>query len=257
MDYFGCLYYPNPATGSNNNLVTYTNGGGNVFTISSDGGINNSAINANYITYNTGNEPTVSITDALKCFAVGTNTSDFNYSITVYVQEPYPGSGKSISYGGNPGHVWIGFQKQNKQTGVTSSSSVGLYPNSYGPQTVRSGVPSAIMENSTTQATVSIIYAVNSSQFDQAVTSAINNSRRSYSLENYNCTDYVNSIMSDTGLTIPKPVSYIVVFYPLPYNNTDVFTIHSPGALGKILRNMNSNAVKTGQNPPQRSTNCN
>ncbi len=259
MDSYGCLYYPNPSTGSNNNLVSFTNGGGSNFSISSGGGINNYAVNANNVSFAyDSNEPSVpDIRYKLKCFAAGTNTTNYTYAITVYVDEPYPNSGSSISYSGNVGHVWIGFQKTNNQTGAVSASSIGLYPSSYGPSAMRSGVPSNVKENSSHAADVSITYAVNSDQFDRAVNSAVFNSNRSYSLENYNCTDYINTICSDAGLVIPKPVSYFAITNPTPPYMVEVFAVHSPGALGVALRQINSNAVKTNQNPPQQNDNCN
>jgi hypothetical protein len=59
------------------------------------------------------NNPAINLKSFLNCF--GTTQSDnFIYSLTIYVEEPEPGSNTSTSLTGNVGHTCIGFTKTDK-----------------------------------------------------------------------------------------------------------------------------------------------
>ncbi|WP_128547339.1 hypothetical protein [Larkinella soli] len=251
---FYCLYYPNPAGSSTNNVISASSRGSGSLTASPNGGLNSYNISSRTLTFpaDPGEIIISDLSKELSCFSAGKNTPDFNYKIVVYVDEPYPSSGSSVTFGGDSGHTWVGFEKVHKKTGLITTRTIGFYPapdfNTF--LVVRGGVKSAIRDNSSHYADVSISYDVTALQFENAVYEARGSATRSYSLENYNCTNYAYDICKAANLTIPNPTTYVAI-------DGTILKTYSPGGLGFFLRHLNTNAVRLNHFPPKKQGSCN
>jgi len=138
--------------------------------------------------------------------------------ITVYVQEPFPGT--SFNIGPNSvGHVAIGLTKTNNGTTVTQV--VGYYPNATGMS--KFSAPSKISDNGGDLAyDVSATYTVIPSEFNQIV-NYISNPPTNYNLISFNCTNFVYNACLAGGITLPDPNTQLM------FGAAQTMT---PGALG-------------------------
>jgi|GEM_PF-1075655 len=169
----------------------------------------------------------------LACFNLSSTTSTFR--ITIYVQEPAPGTGNGTAgpFSPNGGHAFIGLEQGNIR------QQIGFYPDQ-GSSQIAVGlgfeVPSELHNNGQTAVTVSKTYTVTQSQFQNAVNyiNSYNPSTNQYSLYNYNCTNFVYDVANAAGQSLPHISS------ASPANA-------SPGQLGYDLRNH-----ETGINTTQR-----
>ena len=215
----------------------YYNGGGGSY---------NSANSSYVLTYSslnfgtTDNKPIIDINNELNCMT--NNSGNYTYKIAICVDQPVVGSSSPSTYGGDVGHTFVQFIKIDNNTNTQVSRSVGFYQNN-GPTSLILDVPSVIRDNSSTPYDVSVTYTVNSSQFTNAVNTAINWQYSNYSLQNYNCTDAAFSVCNSAGVSIPQ---YLTRFMSVPcgtnVNCTYTLWLHSPGRLGQEIRNMSTNS---------------
>jgi len=153
----------------------------------------------------------------MNCFGnlpdIGSTTS-----VTVYVQEPFPGT--SFNVGPNSvGHVAIGLTKS--YNGTTITQVVGFYPNATGLSKL--SAPSKISDNGGDLAyDVSITYNIIPQEFDRIV-NYVANPPANYNLMTFNCTNFVFNACQAGGITLPDPNT------PLMFGATQAMT---PGALG-------------------------
>jgi hypothetical protein len=160
----------------------------------------------------------------LACF--GINTDNSTYQITIYVDEPSPGSGDTKN-GLNVGHTFVGLKK-TWADGSSTEQVFGFYPTEYSTGWVNS----KFVNNGGSNYTVSATFPVSAGQFTQASNAAQYMGSEMYNIFNQNCTDAAFSIFDAAGIGLPKTQS------PFPYG---VDTGHSPGQLGLDLRNNASN----------------
>jgi hypothetical protein len=160
----------------------------------------------------------IDISKYLNCFG---GAADASYQITLYVEEPNPGTGETKN-GLNVGHSFIGF-KQNG-SGGTIEQVVGFYPNEISFGWVRS----KMVDNGSSYYSVSATFNVTYDQFMAAVNVASGLPNQLYNISDYNCTDAAFAIFDAMGIQLPKTATS----FPL-----GSATGHSPGRLGYDLRN--------------------
>ncbi|MDB4921833.1 hypothetical protein [Mucilaginibacter sp.] len=165
--------------------------------------------------------------------------------VTVYVQEPFPGT--SFNIGPNSvGHVAIGLTKTNGNNSVTQI--VGYYPNASGLDKIHA--PSKVVNNGgDLEYNVSISYTVSAGQFNQ-ITSYISNPPTHYDLTDFNCTNFVYNACEAGGVTLPDPFSTVGL---LPV------TAMTPAGLGNSIEKLKgqNNVNTTGGITPNSKGPCN
>jgi hypothetical protein len=188
----------------------------------------------------------IDIAKYLNCFDL-TNGQGAKYKLTVFVEEPKPGSGYE-KVGINVGHTFIGLSKE--QNGIVSTQYVGFYPFS---QTLIYPTAQKIVDNGGSAWTVSASFDVSDVDFANAVNQAATLSSLPYHVRDNNCTDYVYGVMSAANISLPKTPAQ----FPWPYDGTG----NSPGNLGADLRNLrnypNYNISTLGGNAPSSKGPCN
>jgi hypothetical protein len=177
------------------------------------------------------NNPAIDLKSFLTCFGT-TQSEDFTYSLTIYVEEPVPGSDASTSLTGNVGHTCIGLTKTDKNNPSSSITQIfGFYPVDGKKSLSLSAVESEIHNNGDshpdrrTQYTISSSYSVDPASFQAAIQAADELSIKPYDLDDNNCTDYVLNIMNRAGVSVPQNEGAILVSAG-----------HNPGQLGYDLR---------------------
>jgi hypothetical protein len=185
----------------------------------------------------------------MKCFG---NITDPNakMTVTVYVQEPWPGT--SFDIGPNSvGHVAIGLSKSSGSTSITQT--VGFYPNATGY--AKLNAPSKIVDNGgDLNYNVSISYTVTASQFSQ-ITNYVATPPGTYDLNTFNCTNFVSSACQAGGITIPDAMGVV----GLNGATMSLEKAMTPAHLGGSIQDMQgqSNVNTTGGYTPNSSGPCN
>jgi hypothetical protein len=174
--------------------------------------------------------PSISLKSYLDCF--GSNQSSQNtYTITVYVEEPVPGSGINSSISGNVGHTCIALSKGTGNSTITQV--IGFYPEK-GWKAVMPPFPAVTSEmhdnGIDTRYTVSVSYEVSNEGFQNAINAALAYSSNHYDIANNNCTNYVLDICNSAGIAIPQTKGDLI--YTSGYH---------PGQLGLDLRMLKQN----------------
>jgi hypothetical protein len=185
----------------------------------------------------------------MKCFG---NITDPNakMTVTVYVQEPWPGT--SFDIGPNSvGHVAIGLTKSSGSTSITQV--VGFYPNATGYSKLHA--PSKVVDNGgDLNYNVSISYTVSASQFNQ-ITNYVANPPATYDLNTFNCTNFVYSACQAGGITIPDAMGVV----GLNGATMSLDKAMTPAHLGGSIEDMKgqSNVNTTGGYTPNSNGPCN
>ncbi|MEA5406088.1 hypothetical protein VB776_24325 [Arcicella sp. DC2W] len=183
----------------------------------------------------------INIQKYINCFGVIDNSS--TYKLTIYVDEPVAGSGKTVSEIFNVGHTYIGLEKIT--SGNVVRQVVGFYPNNI----TTNYVQSHLADNGGDHFTVSASYTLSPSQFSQAINGAIYQGSQLYNISEYNCTNAATYICSAAGITIPQNETS----FPFALGDGQ-----APGQLGYDLRLQTGNHInKNGGNAPLSSGPCN
>ena len=169
----------------------------------------------------------------LDCF--GAITDNATYEITVYVDEPYSGSGFGKLFV-DVGHAFVGFKKQYPGTDSYVQQVFGFYPNEPGPEVLAGPVPSKVSSNGSAPYTVSMTYTVTAGQFQRAMDAAQGATGQNYNLVGNNCVNFVFGITNAAGLPVPQNGTM------LPWGGGYGYT---PGQLGNDLRNNSQNQANT------------
>jgi len=195
------------------------------------------------------NKDAVNSKALMKCFG---NITDPNakMTITVYVEEPWPGT--SFDIGPNSvGHVAIGLTKSSGSTSITQT--VGFYPNATGY--AKLNAPSKIVDNGgDLNYNVSISYTVSATQFNQ-ITNYVANPPGTYDLNTFNCTNFVSSACQAGGITIPDAMGVV----GLNGATMSLDKAMTPAHLGGSIEDMKGqpNVNTTGGYTPNSSGPCN
>jgi hypothetical protein len=174
-----------------------------------------------YLTQPGQENPAIDLASYLNCF--GNYSGGDNYKITLFVEEPNPGTGED-KVGTNVGHTFIGVTKVNN--GFSTSIYFGFYPLH---STLIYPTPSKIVDNSNHHYTVSSTYDLTYVQFSNVINNAILSAQRQYSIDDFNCTTYAIGIFEAAGISLPT--TKIDIIWPFG-------SAMSPGTLGLDLRNL-------------------
>ena len=177
-----------------------------------------------------------------KCFF---STVDLNKgaTLTIYVDEPKPGTGEVVKWI-NVGHTFIGItQGQNQYT-------YGFYPNVPGIRTIGNGnFPSVLGKDDGHTFSVSFSAEISPEQLQKIVELSQKSYGRQYNLSYSNCTDFAISVANLANITLP----YCKGTWTGGGGS-------APGVLGKALRDSNTfkNKINTdgGKAPASKGNGC-
>ena len=197
-------------------------------------GSSNSWTNGDVIVENPDN-PINDIIDYLKCFDPTQSAS-----LTIYVNEPSPGTGKTHN-GTFVGHTFISISQGS------NVSTFGFYPVSNNIYPYINNSSSSILGddgNGNKPFSASVSTTLTSTQLSQILNKA-KNYNLTYHLDTYNCTDFAIDIGNLGGLSLP------------PSNGTWPGGGGSnPGTLGQHIRSLSSGTNTTGGKAPQTNKGC-
>jgi len=163
----------------------------------------------------------------LDCFASLAGAADLSLQVTIYVQEPFPGT--TFNYGPNSvGHTAIGLTATGNGQSITQV--MGFYPDASG--LAKMHAPGKLADNSQLDYNVSITYNVNAVQFANLI-NYLNSPLPDYDLIDMNCTGYAEAACHYAG--IPLPDGSNVVGLAGPGGAT---VAQTPAGLGNNLNNM-------------------
>jgi len=191
--------------------------------------------------------PAVDPKKLMECFG-NVASAGAKMTVTVYVQEPFPGT--SFNIGPNSvGHVAIGLTKTNGSSSVTQV--LGFYPDATGLDKMHA--PSKILVNNSLDYNVSISYTVSSDNFNK-IMNYVANPPATYDLTDFNCTSFVYFACKTGNVTLPNP--YTTVGIPMPTGPTSAMT---PAGLGQSisLQKGKSNVNTNGGTTPNSKGPCN
>lgn len=177
-----------------------------------------------------------------KCFGTIAVNNTTQMRVTVYVQEPFPGT--SFNIGPNSvGHTAIGLTETTGSSSITQT--LGFYPDASGKDKMHA--PGKIVDNSGLDYQVSISFQVDAVQFANLI-NYLNSPLPAYDITDFNCTGYVYAACQYAGINLPNPYTTI----GLPYPDGTVSQAMTPAGLGNSIRNMqgqagvNTNGGKVG-----------
>ena len=172
--------------------------------------------------------PVLNISDEMKCFS---NIAGSTYSITVYVNQPRPGSRDLVNLGSPEpvGHTYLTFEQDNAN-GTKIIRSVGFYPVDFAkPGHASDG--SIFGDDSNTPASVSLKITVSGSDFNTVVQKTKGENSKTYNLDWFNCTTEGIDALSSINIHLPATIR----------NNNAIapFTGNDPGDLGEDIKALN------------------
>ncbi|OOQ58317.1 hypothetical protein BC343_11830 [Mucilaginibacter pedocola] len=168
-------------------------------------------------------------------------------SVTVYVQEPQPGTYFNIGKN-SVGHTAIGLTKANGSNSITQV--VGFYPDATGMDKMHA--PSKIVDNSILDYNVSITFNVNAVNFRHII-DYISSPPVTYDLTQFNCTNFVIEACLKGGIILPDATNTVGLSGP-----GGAMTAQTPAALGANLEKMNGDNInKNGGTAPSSKGACN
>ena len=187
--------------------------------------------------------PKVDPKQEVKCF-----TASQPATVTIYVNQPVPGTNTLNGGTVGVGHTFVGIE----QNGITRY--IGYYPRT-GASNALLGVgvsyTGEVHDNSGSPYNVSISTTVTGTQLASIVNYMSNDLPATYNLNSYNCADFGITVGNLAGMNLP--VTTTSAFFGR-------FNGRSPGQLGQDIMNMNSqsgvNVNTTGGNAPAKQGGC-
>lgn len=155
--------------------------------------------------------PVINIQKYFNCFDL-VPSAGATYSIKLCVDLPInnnPAASMNFSGGVNAGHSFLVITKSSGS--ITVTQCFGFYPQER-PSLLNpfSPIPSVLKDNSNREINASITMSINSDQFNALKTGAITLCNSSYSLDNWNCTDYALGVFNSARTTPLKIDQYII-----------------------------------------------
>ncbi|WP_127023534.1 hypothetical protein [Flagellimonas beolgyonensis] len=201
-----------------------------------DGGTTTTPTGDILVTFSPDN-PINDMNDYLECF-----TTSQGATITVYVNEPNPGSGDT-HVGSYVGHTFVSIQQGS------NIATFGFYPVSDDIKPLfGTSSPSKMGDDGKDPYTVSISSTVTGAKLGNILNYA-KNYQSSYDLNTYNCTDFAIGVGNKAGLNLPDA-----------YGSWTFGGGSNPGTLGKYLLNRTSTSSqpinKNGGAAPETNKGC-
>jgi hypothetical protein len=150
-----------------------------------------------------GDNPIVDIRAYMKCFQ---NSASSQYSVTLAVEQPIPGSRAPIYFppiqlggGYTIGHTYLIFQQNSG--GVITRRSIGFYPkDNVSPFNPRG--PGMLNDDETGPSNISIGFSLSAQQFMDMINYAMNSNGDVYDLNAFNCTTWSLDCLTAGGINI-------------------------------------------------------
>ncbi|WP_345211820.1 hypothetical protein [Mucilaginibacter gynuensis] len=167
--------------------------------------------------------------------------------VTVYVQEPFPGT--EFNIGPNSvGHTAIGLTKSNGSSSVTQV--LGYYPST--TRAAFGGSSKIVNNGGDLNFDVSITYTINAASFKK-IMNYIANPPSTYDMLKFNCTTFVDIACLKGGIDLPSSFNFVG-----PSGPGGSPMVMCPAGLGKSIREQNTNNVnKKGGTTPNSNGPCN
>lgn len=155
--------------------------------------------------------------------------------LTIYVDQPQPGSDEPFTILGKMGHVFISLEQ--KVGGTTIRRFFGFHPSGKVSPFGNRISPGVIGNDQSRKHDIYLPIELNAIQFDAAL-GAIFNHTPNYDLENYNCTDFALDVAAAAGHTLPRNSGWWIFG-----------SGRNPGRLGEDLRSSPGHVSRTGYAP--------
>jgi hypothetical protein len=192
-------------------------------------------------------KPGIKSKDFMKCFQ-GVPDQGATMKITVYVQEPWPGT--TFNIGPNSvGHTAIGLTKTSGSQTITQV--VGFYPDATLLDKIHA--PSKIVNNGgDLEYNNSITYTVSAADF-QKISDYIANPPATYDLTFFNCTNFVYEACKKGNITLPDPYSTVG-----PASPPGAVAVMAPAGIGSSIEKLKgqSNVNSNGGTTPKSKGAC-
>jgi len=157
--------------------------------------------------------PIINLTQYFNAFNT-VNSTGATYTITLCTDVPVNSNPQAIvefSGGTSAGHSFLIATKSNAALKQSVTQVFGFYPAQAPPATnITATVPSAIKDNGAREINASITTTVTPSQFAAFQDMALNLTSHTYSLVNFNCTDYALNCFNTTQTTplVLQPIQF-------------------------------------------------
>lgn len=189
------LFSSGNCAGISNQGTPWGGGGGTPTTGGGGSGGGGGMLTPNTVLVVSPDKPIIDILDYIKCFNLNQSAT-----FTVYARQPVPGHTDTWKWplgAARPdvGHTFISIT----QNGITRV--FGFYPSSFAAPGVDS--PGAFGNNSGDNYTVSITTIIAPNNVLNLIQYIISHTSSTYSLDNYNCTDFGIGAAAATGLQLP------------------------------------------------------
>lgn len=146
-----------------------------------------------------------------------------SYRISLCADMPYDRNPMQVTYGQEPGHVFLILQKINQDSiGDTINLVFGFYPSRGIPLIFKRKMKSRIKDNSSRYFDVMLTKTVAEKEFNKFLQTALSLSRRYYHLNKYNCYDYGVELFNTLVTQDKLPVERIKYPFPFGYGGSPV-----------------------------------
>jgi hypothetical protein len=191
--------------------------------------------------------------DYTKCFFPASNTTR-RFEMTIYVDQPGDSHAGSSNIKGDVGHVFVGFKSIDQNTGEVIERIFGFYPSESRDAIL--GTSPRINNDGDHPYDVSITFTLTPAEMSQAAQAALTNGSSPYVLIESNCTNFAEAVCDGAGFLLPNSSKKVWLGDSWGF-------IHSPGILGKRLRDAKSNdpslpiqVPPSPRNAPRNSGGC-
>ena len=156
-----------------------------------------------------------------------------SYRISLCADMPYDKNPLQVTYGQEPGHVFLILQKINLDSiGDTINLVFGFYPSRGIPLIFKRKMKSRIKDNSSRYFDVMITRTVSENDFNNFLHTSLSLSRQYYHLNKYNCYDYGVELFNTLVTHDKVPVERIKYPFPFGYGGSPVCIYTYVSSLG-------------------------
>ena len=155
--------------------------------------------------------------------------------LTVFVDQPQPGSDEPFTILGKMGHVFLSLEQV--VDGVLIRRFFGFHPNQKVNPFGKKNAPSILANDEGRISDIHISFDLDKGHFDGAL-AAIRNFNPTYDLEEYNCTDFAIDVAEGAGVSLPRTTGWWILGRG-----------RNPGSLGEDLRRLPASVSGTYRAP--------
>ena len=162
------------------------------------------------------------------------------YRVSLCADMPYDKNPLQVTYGQEPGHVFLILQKINLcSMGDTINLVFGFYPSRGIPLIFKRKMKSRIKDNSSRYYDIRLTKEVSENEFNNFLQTALCLSRQYYHLNRYNCYDYGVELFNTLVSYDKVPVDRIKYPFPFGRGGSPVCIFTFVSSLGSSLKEWN------------------